>query len=177
MVLHIFCIFGEAISHPLNALVYFLVYYGNINWSDVVITLGKPLSPVDMKEIPFSEIFSSPELADAVTRTEQRCAETTNNEMQKIAALILNYRLRYEATVAASARAKVDDPTEVPPSEETPSVIESEPLPPMREEVKVGNGLPAWGMASARPSLTTDYHPVGHAGSPNMSLTLHFSFN
>jgi hypothetical protein len=168
MVLHIFCIFGEAISHPLNALVYFLVYYGNINWSDVVITLGKPLSPIDMTETPFSSIFTSPEVAEAVRRTEQRCAETTTSEMQKISALISNYRLRYEATIAASQRAKVDDSTEVPTPEETANVVDSEPLPGVSshaDEPNASNSLPAWGMAAARPSLTTHYIPAIPSGA------------
>lgn len=151
-----FCIFGDAIMHPLNALVYFLFYYGNMEWQNIIITLGKPISPVDMSEVPMSSVFAKPEVVEAVERVGQRCADTTDSQMEKIRALISNYRLRYEATVAASAKAKDEDVSDAP-TPDADAQGDLDRMVPVVEESSSTN-LPAWGMASARPSLTTDYH-------------------
>ena len=171
LVLHLFCLFGDIINHPLNALVYFLFYYGNLNWQDVVITLGKPLSPIDMSGTPFTSVFSSPEVSAAVESAARLCARATDSPLQKIDGLIFQYRCRYETTIAASTRAKEEDlPTDATASDtdvlsDERSIVAPPPAPEAPDLVNV----PAWGMASARPSLTPHYQPpdsIPHPPSP-----------
>ena len=151
------------IVHPLNALVYFLFYFGNINWSDVVITLGKPLSPIDMCEIPFSSMFSSPEVIAAVAEAAQYCADTSTSLMQDIDALISQYRIRYEGTVAASARAKEEDIS----LDSDVSLDERSANAAAVGDDSADTAQLAWGMTSARPSLTSQYQPPDSSPAPS----------
>lgn len=157
LVLHIFCRFGGLITHPLIALSLFLCYYSTLDWKSVLINIESSLSVVDLKPLTPQNHFleNSPIFG---------LENTNSDELQQITSLITNYRLRYQNTVWASTRAKEEDNME-PAVEglprdsldrESDDRLSASYLPEPRT---VPRGGPAWGIASACSSLTSEYQP------------------
>lgn len=120
LVIHLFCVYGHTINHPLRALVLFLQYYACIDWSSIIVTTSTLISTSDFMPLPplyddetiLEWMEKNPSghasgIGSASDSREGHNDTSSKSVVGRVTEIIEIYRKRFESTVHASLRVRL----------------------------------------------------------------------